>query len=252
MNDDNDAERGWILPAHQSRSRAQRDRLLRAGEKIFAKRGFGDSHVSEIVREANCSIGSFYRRFKDKEALFFALQADMYEQARVHIGRFFANPLSEQRSLTFIFFRLVENSGNEARRIVGYYRALFEMSLRGHNVWDQMRALEKFEAECLQQLLSKRGHKKFPADFVDVMSFLIRTVHGSQISLLIHGTGPYQHNDFESTKALARIMMREAGVEPDDREFEAIRAARVTGPAKTVPLRSGPRRLPGSKSSRSA
>jgi hypothetical protein len=101
-------------------------------------------------------------------------------------------------------------------------------------------------------MLHKRGYKKLPADFVDVMSFLVRSVHGAQISLLIHGTGPYQHNDFESTKALACILMREAGVEPDDREFEAIRVARSTGQTKTVPLRSGPRRLPGARSNRSA
>lgn len=116
----------WALPVHQARSRDQRDRLLRAGERVFATRGFWESHVDEITRLAECSVGSFYRRFKDKEALFFALQADMAEKSSAHIDQFFASPLSLDLPLTAVAFHLIENSAVEAERISGYYRALFK------------------------------------------------------------------------------------------------------------------------------
>ena len=92
-------DRPWTLPTHQRRSRKNRDRLLKIGERVFAMHGFADAHVSEIAALAGCSIGSFYRRFRDKEALFMALQNDMYDQAQNNIEKFFEHPASGSASL---------------------------------------------------------------------------------------------------------------------------------------------------------
>ena len=58
-----------VLPVNQARSRNARDRLLQAGERGFAKLGYDAAHVSDIAQAANCSVGSFYRRFRDRAAL---------------------------------------------------------------------------------------------------------------------------------------------------------------------------------------
>jgi AcrR family transcriptional regulator len=137
--------------------------------------GFGDAHVSEISRLAGCSIGSFYRRFKDKQALFLALQTAMYDQAHTNIEKFFAHPASDNASLTQIFFRLIESSATEAGKIKGYYRALFEISLRGAKVWDRMRELERSQAEHLRRLLLRRKMPVRP-DFVPAVSATIRMI----------------------------------------------------------------------------
>mgnify|MGYP006176824237 CR=1 FL=1 len=88
-----DPDQTWMRPAHQARSREQRDRLLKAGERAFAAQGFWRTHVTDITRRAGCSVGSFYRRFRDKEAFFMALQADMATRAEANIARFLAHPL---------------------------------------------------------------------------------------------------------------------------------------------------------------
>ena len=132
----------WVRPAHQTRSREQRDRLLKAGERVFAKEGFWGAHVSQIAELAQCSVGSFYRRFKDKEALFFALQEDMATRAHDNIQKVFDNPDWLTRPLPEKFEEFVRNTARTIGRIEGYYRALFEMSLRGHQVWAPMRSLE--------------------------------------------------------------------------------------------------------------
>ncbi len=217
---------GWVLPAHQSRSREQRDRLLKAGERVFASQGFWESHVSEIVKEANCSVGSFYRRFRDKEALFLALQQDMHVRSHANIDRFFANPIAEQRSLTSIFFHLIDNTGTEAIKIKGYYRALFEISLRGRNVWSRMRELEEYQAACFEKLLRKKGVKNVRSDFVPALAFAIRMMTGSQISIMLHGPGPYSFNDPDLTAQLTRSLMAVAGVLVDEDELAKLVAAR--------------------------
>ncbi|MDC0033034.1 TetR/AcrR family transcriptional regulator [Alphaproteobacteria bacterium] len=45
-------------------------RITDAGEKLFSERGYDGASVSDIVNRAQCSVGAFYARFKDKESLF--------------------------------------------------------------------------------------------------------------------------------------------------------------------------------------
>lgn len=220
---------GWVLPAHQSRSRDQRDRLLKAGERVFASQGFWESHVSEIVKEANCSVGSFYRRFRDKEALFLALQQDMHARSHTNIDKFFANPIGEKSSPTSIFFHLIDNTGAEAIKIKGYYRALFEISLRGRNVWSRMRELEEYQAAGFEKLLRRKGVKTLRPDFVPAVAFGIRVMTGSQISNMLHGPGPYPYNDPDATAQLTRSLMAIAGVPTDEAELAKLVAARKAG-----------------------
>jgi AcrR family transcriptional regulator len=54
----------------QSRSRETHARIVRAGETLFAERGYDGTTVQDITSRARCSVGSFYARFKDKESLF--------------------------------------------------------------------------------------------------------------------------------------------------------------------------------------
>lgn len=232
-------EEEWILPAHQVRSREQRDRLLKAGERVFAEHGYWDSHVAQIVKEAGCSVGSFYRRFKDKEALFFALQADMYERSKVNIDRFFASPLSRTLSLTRILFHFVDNTAAGMFRIKGYYRALFEISLKGRDVWLRMRDLERRQAEGIKALLAERGIVSLPPDFLEAASLAVRAINGMHISLMLHGPGPYEFGDIEARKALTRILMRALEITPDEDDLAALTLERAAGRARLRPTDGG-------------
>lgn len=211
-----DPEHTFIRPAYQERSRKQRDRLLKAGERVFAQSGFWQAHITEIAKRAGCSVGSFYRRFPDKEALFFALQADMAARAEVNIARFFADPSRSDESVQEVIRRLVHNTLRTMKGIEGYYRALFELSLRGHNVWPLMRQLECIEADLLVALLRSRG--------VDVETvtqanthLMIRMMHGQIISVLLHGPGPFGVDDPQLQDELAAMVLRYLRVENADR-----------------------------------
>jgi len=59
----------------QARSRATLERLLDATEQLLKTRRFEDIEVDDIVRRARSSVGSFYARFGNKEALLAALYA---------------------------------------------------------------------------------------------------------------------------------------------------------------------------------
>jgi AcrR family transcriptional regulator len=191
---DPDGDQAWALPAHQARSREQRDRLLRAGERVFAEMGFGKAHVADIARKAGCSVGSFYRRFPDKEAFFFALQSDMAAHAEANIARFFEDPACAADSLAAVLHRLVRNSARVMQSIQGYYRALFELSLLGHEVWAPMRKLQRIEAARLADLLERRG-VGLGADAEARCQLAVRMMHSQILTSLLHGPGPLAVDD---------------------------------------------------------
>jgi AcrR family transcriptional regulator len=71
----------WVRPPQQTRSQETLDRILDAAEALAAEKGFAHAPVSEIVRRAGSSVGAFYTRFADKQALLQALYQRFFEQA---------------------------------------------------------------------------------------------------------------------------------------------------------------------------
>lgn len=64
----------------QPRSERTRERLLRAAEKLILEKGLGDASVPEIARRAGSSVGGFYARFPDKDALLRALEERFFAE----------------------------------------------------------------------------------------------------------------------------------------------------------------------------
>jgi AcrR family transcriptional regulator len=59
----------WVKPPQQARSQKTLERILDAAEEVVAERGVAALTVSEVVRRAGSSVGAFYARFPDREAL---------------------------------------------------------------------------------------------------------------------------------------------------------------------------------------
>jgi AcrR family transcriptional regulator len=63
-----------ISAPRQARSHETLRRLLDAAESLIEEKGLADASIPEIVRRAGSSVGGFYARFRDKDALFRALE----------------------------------------------------------------------------------------------------------------------------------------------------------------------------------
>ncbi len=59
----------WVKPPLQARSQQTLERLLDAAEAILVEKGLEHATVAEIAKRAGSSVGAFYSRFSDKEAL---------------------------------------------------------------------------------------------------------------------------------------------------------------------------------------
>ena len=80
------------LPA-QKRSRERRERILEAAARVFSRVGIGGATMDAIAVEAGTSIGSLYRFFRDKEAIFQTLHESHFETARVFVDSFASEEL---------------------------------------------------------------------------------------------------------------------------------------------------------------
>lgn len=63
----------WIRPARQQRSQRVLEAILDATLRLLNEKPFDEIRVVEVCERAGCSPPSFYRRFRDKEALLHAV-----------------------------------------------------------------------------------------------------------------------------------------------------------------------------------
>lgn len=119
------------MPANQARSREAQARLMKAGEGVFAKKGYDEAHVGDIAAAAQCSIGSFYRRFRDKEALFRALHLQFAYRIERNMERFLSRPERAEQPVYEVLEVLVRNTAQVIERHPGFFRALFQRMLAG-------------------------------------------------------------------------------------------------------------------------
>ena len=76
-----------VFEALQERSRRSRDAFIESGFVLLNQMRFNDLKISDLVQHCGRSVGSFYKRFEDKEAFFRALQVATVKRDRQIIER---------------------------------------------------------------------------------------------------------------------------------------------------------------------
>jgi TetR/AcrR family fatty acid metabolism transcriptional regulator len=90
----------------QSKSEARKEKILKAAERIFARKGFHDSTISEIAKEAHVSEGTIYEYFATKEGLLFSIPEE------------FSNKIHEQNKF---HLQLIRGAANKLRATIYLY-----------------------------------------------------------------------------------------------------------------------------------
>lgn len=69
-------------PPQQLRSQETLDRILDAAERVLENKSFSDATLAEIMERAGMTVGAFYRRFPDKDALLQLMDERLFDDAR--------------------------------------------------------------------------------------------------------------------------------------------------------------------------
>jgi len=129
---DRSDEQSHLRQDHRQRSDARRNRqkILEAAERVFISQGLSAS-VSEIAQSAQTGIGTVYRHFPTKEALYSAIvQLRVYRLAKE------VSALSTQSDKGEAFFRVLRRLYDE-----GEVKLVFLNALRDSNPELQRSAL---------------------------------------------------------------------------------------------------------------
>jgi AcrR family transcriptional regulator len=187
------ASERWSLPATQERSRATREKLLDAAEAVFAAKGYNGAKISDIAEEAGCSVGAVYFRFKDKDALFFAIAEEFIEDSRAGLeGVFDVNTSREQIVRNFVI-----GSAANFRKHRGLFRAIVE---RGFDHPLAMKAIfgfrDRFAAALEKSLRIENGSA------INIRA-MTQMIYGFLIVGILNKEAPTQINDARAVNALA-------------------------------------------------
>lgn len=188
-------QKGWILPLSQKRSQVMCERLLDAANCVFAEKGFGAAKISDIAEAAGSSVGIFYKRFSDKEALFYVLQHRHLKKSEHQIDQMVANPDFDLTTHD-VLYHFVGSSVKYILREAGFERALVEMSLRDNEVWKAQSRHNRYVSDRLVDYLVARGElRDVDEDLRKRAHFAVRIIFSTVVNLVAFGPGPYEADD---------------------------------------------------------
>ena len=189
----------WAKPPKQERSQNTHDRLIEAAERLVSRgRAWGDIGVQELVKEAGTSVGAFYNRFRDKDALLHILQIALYEEGEVTAANAHALAALDV-PLESLVRAFVSLAVNVYRQQHGMRRALLLEMFTNKQFRDRAVALSKLTCEGLVAVL----HQRYPATdhatlrtSVDVAH---RIIYGMLDQNLMYEDAPTDHVLADST-----------------------------------------------------
>ena len=164
----------------QARSQEALVRLLRAGEKLLVDNRFEQASVADIVREANSSVGTFYRLLGDKDTLWLLLLQGFFVRIESALDDEFQPEKWKASSLEDVALAFVRSfTGIYAGR-AGVLRAMILRSSRDAEFRDKvMLVLYRRTNESISLLLQPhkaRVNHPRPDQVIDSVAHMILSI----------------------------------------------------------------------------
>ena len=185
-----DCDLDGVRPVKQLRGRRSRDRLLQAGQKLVARRPFDQLSVADIARAADCSVGAFYLRFRDKDAFFRALIAQYVAEGRAETSELFATHPDDR-----LISVLVARTTNRFRRYAGLIRSAIRQRMEDATVWEPIRRSGHLNADCFVDWLATRHERTLTVSEDLSVRFAFQVLYGTLNNALVNEPGPLDIED---------------------------------------------------------
>jgi len=187
----------WAQPVHQERSQRTLERLLDAAEAVIRDKGYADASVTEIARRAGCSVGTVYRRFRDKTALFHALDERWGETFRATMEDAVASERWDGAQILEILTGYIEFSLGQGRERSELHRAAINMASRDTSFAERQRKLMTELHTRLRALLLARQHEIGHADPPRAIEFVLEQLRSMLMARL--GANPLDKTLFATS-----------------------------------------------------
>ena len=127
------------FPVKQQRSEQTREKLLQAGLDLLRCGNYKDISIAQISAQAGCSIGSFYLRFRNKEAFFEYMIESISETLRTGVRVNLTNENAKGLTLAQTVKLCVDHYVQTNRQYESVIRAALQYSINGSDDWQPVR-----------------------------------------------------------------------------------------------------------------
>jgi len=202
-------------PPQQSRSQETLHRILDATEQVLETKSFSEATLAEIVERAGVTVGAFYRRFPDKDALLHHLDERCFEEL-YGLADALLDPVRWQGApLSAILQQIAEAAVELYRRRCGLLRSLFLRARTDRVIQDSARRVNAHIVERLQALAQPRRDEIAHPDpaLAIALGYTMFLAALREITLFPEAwTHPYQGSDAELARELTRLYLGYLGV----------------------------------------
>lgn len=172
----------WIRPPRQARSRATLDRLLDATEVLLAEKPWEVVGVADIAQRADSSVGAFYSRFSDKDAVLNALYERFVDEAVATYDEMFDPERWTGASVSAIVQAIIAFRVRIYSERVGLLRAFFHLAVYDKGFWVRGKRLRAHFTEAFVQLIIARRRELLHPEPASAAEFVARVIQ----SVLYH------------------------------------------------------------------
>ncbi len=169
-----------------------RARILKAAEAAFAEEGYDGARIADIAKAAGCSVGAVYFRFKDKDALFFAIAESFAEEARARLADLFGG--AEQPPAEIIR-EFVRRTAANYRAHKGLFRAIVERGFDHPLAMKTMMAFRDEMAEALERSLRARIPGRRAKDLALTVRVATQMIYGFFLTGVLNTQAPTRIGD---------------------------------------------------------
>ncbi|WP_394836616.1 TetR/AcrR family transcriptional regulator [Pendulispora rubella] len=169
----------WVNLPLQERSRLKLDRIVSAFEKLVAERGLDGATVADIAREAGCSVGAFYTRFKDKGDLFRYVVLHHLEEGLLTLRGLTTGEGWKEADTETIISSIIALVVELHRRHEGFLRAFYEQAHKDPVVIAHLSKAGVELEEVLFAMMSERKDEISHPNPRVAVGFAVRMVMGT-------------------------------------------------------------------------
>jgi AcrR family transcriptional regulator len=207
----------WVRPPRQARSHLTLGRLLDAAESLLQEKSWEEASVAEIARRAGSSVGAFYTRFKDKDALLAELHERFIEEAMATADGAMAETRWEGASIVEIVRELVafQMRIHEERR--GLLHAIALRAISSAEYQARGMRLGKHLEELFTKLVVARRREILHPVPVVAAAFSGRLINGVMMQRLLFPAAAYfETPNVSLVEELTHAALAYLGVFPED------------------------------------
>jgi AcrR family transcriptional regulator len=215
----------WVRPPQQARSQQTLERLLDATEAIIEDKGLAKATVAEIARRAGSSVGAFYTRFADKEALLRCVLERFNDEA-VATASDVLTPerwagVATQDALEMMMLFMLRILRERRRLIV----ALLVRAARDPSISALGELLHARISEHMRALIAYRGHTLAHPDPDRAIHIAVWMVLSAMESRVIYGSGTPELDDQTIAREIAQMVVSYVGIDSMTGPTSGARAA---------------------------